>query len=445
MGPRPKFSRRALGRFAGLLALSALAPLSARPAGAATIYVEGVCSLAEAIVAANTDVSGGDCIAGFGSDVIELTGDVTLATVHNSDAGTGANGLPVISTEMTIDGRGWSIERAGGTTEFRIFKILAGGNLTLRHVSVGNGRITTAVGQNRGGGAILNLGTLSLVDSTVSGSQVVGNGAWAGGGGIYNTGTLEVTASTIRLNSAVSTTNGASGGGVLCTLSSTTTITNSTISGNYVVSTVAPAHGGGLDLLEGTALVRNSTLSGNAASTAGAALLAADDATVQGSIIANSLLSDNCAGYPDLTDGGGNQADDDSCGTIPDNLSGLDPVSRDNGGPTLTHALLPGSTAVFGAGACGLIKDQRGAPRGVLCDVGAFEYGGCPEIVLSDDTVLAAEVYESCRINVGTNYAVIGPFGHLTLRGGRDVGLDEGFSVGLDAGLSVELDSGLIP
>jgi hypothetical protein len=59
---------------------------------------------------------------------------------------------------------------------------------------------------------------------------------------------------------------------------------------------------------------------------------------------------------------------------------------QDNGGPTWTHALLPGSQAIDGtAASLGCVDetgtpmtiDQRGAARiaGVRCDVGSFEFG----------------------------------------------------------------------
>ena len=48
-----------------------------------------------------------------------------------------------------------------------------------------------------------------------------------------------------------------------------------------------------------------------------------------------------------------------------------------NGGPTATHALLPGSPAIdaIPAAQCAVADDQRGAPRpaGPGCDSGAFE------------------------------------------------------------------------
>jgi hypothetical protein len=49
----------------------------------------------------------------------------------------------------------------------------------------------------------------------------------------------------------------------------------------------------------------------------------------------------------------------------------------DNGGPTMTHALLSGSVAidVIPEAMCQATEDQRGEPRpaGGMCDVGAFE------------------------------------------------------------------------
>jgi hypothetical protein len=48
---------------------------------------------------------------------------------------------------------------------------------------------------------------------------------------------------------------------------------------------------------------------------------------------------------------------------------------QDNGGPTETHALLPGSVAidVVAPEMCEVDEDQRGFPRDAMCDVGAFE------------------------------------------------------------------------
>ena len=54
----------------------------------------------------------------------------------------------------------------------------------------------------------------------------------------------------------------------------------------------------------------------------------------------------------------------------------------DNGGPTMTHALLPGSVAIdkIPADSCEVDEDQRGVtrPQGDSCDVGAFELEVAP-------------------------------------------------------------------
>ena len=74
------------------------------------------------------------------------------------------------------------------------------------------------------------------------------------------------------------------------------------------------------------------------------------------------------------------------------NIVGVDPwllPLADNGGPTWTHALAPGSLAVD-AGSCtsmggvAITVDQRGIgrPQGVTCDVGAYEAPVFPKVYL---------------------------------------------------------------
>ncbi len=56
----------------------------------------------------------------------------------------------------------------------------------------------------------------------------------------------------------------------------------------------------------------------------------------------------------------------------------------DNGGPTLTMALLPGSPAIdAGNTSLAPTTDQRGFPRpaGLAADIGAFEYGSMMPII----------------------------------------------------------------
>ena len=84
------------------------------PQALAPAVITATCSLREAINNANSnsDTSGGDCVAGddlpSGGDTIALTTDVTLTSVDNSFN----NGLPVITSDVTIAGGGYTIARA---------------------------------------------------------------------------------------------------------------------------------------------------------------------------------------------------------------------------------------------------------------------------------------------------------------------------------------------
>ena len=82
-----------------------------------------------------------------------------------------------------------------------------------------------------------------------------------------------------------------------------------------------------------------------------------------------------------VTSNGHNLDNDGSCqlsgtGDKPNASAILGPL-QDNGGATVTHALLPGSQAIDGVGQgfCDIITDQRGVtrPQGTLCDIGAYE------------------------------------------------------------------------
>jgi len=111
--------------------------------------------------------------------------------------------------------------------------------------------------------------------------------------------------------------------------------------------------------------------------------------TLKNTIVSNnSSLAGNCGGDP-ISDGGGNLRwpnTDASCvGDFGDPMLG---ELTDNGGPTQTLALLPGSAAIDSGNdticAASPINnlDQRGymRPVGDHCDIGAFEFGAVPQI-----------------------------------------------------------------
>jgi hypothetical protein len=178
------------------------------------------------------------------------------------------------------------------------------------------------------GGGIYNQGTLTLINSTVS-----GNGLFRGfpeGGGIYN-------------------------GGVA-------TISNSTIAGNSAVYSGQMGYGGGIFNFDGPV-------------------------TLQNSIVANNS-ADNCHGT--MNSNGYNLSSDATCafgnsGDLNNTDPSLEPLQY-NGGPTQTMALPSGSPAIDAGNPNGctdshgnlLKKDQRGMPRPdkedtAGCDMGAYE------------------------------------------------------------------------
>src|SRR5207248_6766891 len=86
-----------------------------------------------------------------------------------------ATELPAITSRVIIQGPGsalLTIQRsaAGGTPEFSVFVVNSGAVGTISKLTISNGKVSNP---NPGGG-ILNSGTLTLNDSTVSASNPVG-------------------------------------------------------------------------------------------------------------------------------------------------------------------------------------------------------------------------------------------------------------------------------
>ena len=83
------------------------------------------CRLADQIQAANRDEPVGACPAGNGADVIRLRQNITLGAP-----------MPAISSDVTIDGYGYSIS---GDRRFRIFDIESG-DVVIKHITLADGR-----------------------------------------------------------------------------------------------------------------------------------------------------------------------------------------------------------------------------------------------------------------------------------------------------------------
>jgi hypothetical protein len=213
------------------------------------------------------------------ADVINLNGQtVTLTASYGTFSG--ATGLPQITTEITI--RNGSLTRTG-SNEFRFLNVSNTGNLTVRDMTLTNGG---GIGYAHNGGAVTSLGTasvLTVVNTTISGSRidslfngsaiysnaiftivnsrVVGNGFGRGAITSIN-GPVLIQNTLIAGNSGPNTVNGA--GGLFLSNAPSVTIANSTITGNYVATTVS-TQSGGVFASGGTTnlTIRNSIIWGN--------------------------------------------------------------------------------------------------------------------------------------------------------------------------------------
>ncbi|MEG4131496.1 Calx-beta domain-containing protein [Microcoleus sp. Pol11C1] len=234
------------------------------------------------------------------------------------------------------------------------------------------------------GGGIHNRegGTVKVTNSTLSGNTVGGFfGFGLLGGGIYNdNGTVEVTNSTLSGNQA--TNPGGSGAGIY-NQAGTVTLTNSTLSGNIAnpsttdfagIILPVPGSGGGI-WNGGTLNVKNTIVAQNTAAT--------------GPDVFGSFAS---GGYNLIGDGTGSTgftAVGDRVGTAAAPIDPLINPLADNGGPTQTVALQPGSPAINGGDPAFVLTsgpfigppfyDQRGISpfnrvSGGIIDIGAFEF-----------------------------------------------------------------------
>ena len=242
------------------------------------------------------------------------------------------------------------------------------GRLVLQHSLVGGNEVSATVGF---GGGIGNDGSLTIENSTIQGntSPYIG--------GLYNSsfGTAEIANSTFNGNEATVGYTGALHNQQAMTL------TNVTVSGNLAVTT-----GGGVgNTATGTLIVLNSTIANNENTSGfggGGLHTFGISVTLKNTILAANLPA-NC-GFgtgASVTSLGYNLDSGSSCGLAgTGDVSNVDPTlgpRQNNGGPTDTHALLPGSPAIDTGTNNGCpATDQRGfsRPRGAACDKGAFEW-----------------------------------------------------------------------
>lgn len=356
---------------------------------------------------------------------LTISGDNARSVIRHSGAGT----LRIEQLSMAYGFRRGPVD---GTT--RGGCIYTAGNLTLVHASVHHCILTNSGGGSSRGGGIFANGNVTLLHSFIFGNTVEQEFPYSTsyGGGLYVVGDLSIIRSNVRHNSSRGTCGGACVSGSLTAryanisdnaaavvsaiASGSVEMANSTIARNYARQVFTTSFGGDTRIVNSTIssnsadlgpginmgdildlAITNSTIAFNEErllnnSTCAGMVVWYGPFNLDSTIIANNT----CDGLPrDIrvelgTDppptvspiDGGNNLIESSNVTLPPGTLRVDPrlaPLANNGGPTLTHALMADSPAIdMGSNSGGLSYDQRGPgfPRvkGPRADIGAFEH-----------------------------------------------------------------------
>jgi transcriptional regulator with XRE-family HTH domain len=270
-------------------------------------------------------------------------------------------------------------------------------DFTQNSLEITNSTISSNRSDGNGGG-IFNSSDTRSISVILSNSFVSGNIAVGKGGGIDNNGFFDIANSTISANKALNEGGGIESPGGLI-------LTNSTVSDNSALS-----YGGGIAVSFLSYTIDFCTIYGNTATQDGGGIAIYQNRSKvpfqddHGKGIGESILAGNHARTSPNISGmirshGYNliQYFTSSTNFVPLKLQstdvevstssflGIDSLLRNNGGQTLTHALIRGSPAIdsIPPGTCqliGITTDQRGVkrPQGNGCDIGAYEYKSYP-------------------------------------------------------------------
>ena len=345
---------------------------------------------------------------------------------------TGSGGGLYNYGSVTLTGCTISGNSAGSATSGGIGGgLMNAGAVTLSGCTISGNSATSPMHSKRGGVAgLASSGTATLIDCTIS-----GNSTSSGAGGLWSNGTVNLTECAISGNSS-----GLSNGGTAtltgCTISDNSgagiasgngyqaaslTLTDCTISGNsggglgnFGTATVAdctingnsaPYRAGGVDNF-GTASLTACTISGNSAPVGGgvynyqgvnpysghvyAGTVTLNDTIVAGNTDGQGTASDIGGNATSILSGSYNLIGTGGSGGLTNGTDGnivltslanldLGPLA-DNGGPTETMALLPGSAAIragttadYPGTSTPISTDQRGRPLDSAPDIGAYQ------------------------------------------------------------------------
>jgi CSLREA domain-containing protein len=341
-----------------------------RPVHAATITAnsaadviadDGVCTLREAITAANTDTASGatpgECPAGSGADTITLPAGTYTLSIPGTDEDANATGDLDITADLTINGAGAGATIIDGAHLDRVLHLVAGVTAKISGLTMRNGLLVfDGIVNDVGGGMYNQQGSATLTNVTFS-----DNYAWWGGGMFDGDG------SSATLTNVTFSGNSSQVGGGMHNWGGSATLTNVTFSGNTATyrgggmynwggsvtltnvtfSGNTATYGGGMHNWSGSATLTNVTFSGNASQDGGGM----EDSS-SGATLTDVTFSGNSASH----DGGGMYIDWSGSATLTNVTFSGNSAIRVGGGianggdPTLTNVTFSGNTATYGGG-----------------------------------------------------------------------------------------------
>ncbi|MGI9264461.1 MAG: choice-of-anchor Q domain-containing protein, partial [Gammaproteobacteria bacterium] len=424
-----------------------LAVVIAGPATAATFNVTKTadtadgscnadCSLREAVIAANATVA---------LDTINVPAGTYTITIFGRDEDAAATGDFDITQDLNIVGAGQDQTTIDGAQFDRVFHTFPEATVSISDLTITGGDAPGSLG----GGIVaefdINLSNVTLIDNLA-----------AIGGGISNFTVANISNVTFENNEASE-----QRGGAIDNAFAVAHITDSTFHNNiasdwggaidngfgeaYIERSAfhnnrAPQFSGGIDNDAGILRVTNSTFTDNQSNLGGAVWTSGDASFLNTTIVdntenagqwgvvndagvvsfENTIMSNapglDCNTTSGVTTVGRNIESRTSCGfTGTGDMQNTDPLVgplQDNGGPTLTMALLQGSPAIdTGANARCPDTDQRGEVRPIdgngdgsaLCDIGAYE----TSVIVPDNKLIDLVSFADINTSGSADLAVL--------------------------------------
>lgn len=377
------------------------------------IFAKGDVTLSNSRIQGNTATSDSKAYSHGGGiyalGKVEIEKD-SLVMDNTAYAVVGARGGGVFSTgTLNIEPALQGLSTISGNTASTLSRnaygggIIAANGANIKYAQITDNTAESIVGFSQGGGLVVADGSLQTKYSTIAGNKTLSTYYTSYSGGVSANGDVTIDRTTISGNSAQVI------GGLALAGSSASTrllISNSTISGNTATKSKA---GAGI-YVGHNAKITNSTITGNIESNAsnskfGAGLSVKNGVNVNlsSTIVSGNklkwgsgMIEPSDIGASSGTSGGTLTGDHNfitfSNLVVPADTighminAGLAPLA-DNGGPTKTHALSPGSQAIDTGVANGETEDQRGSGfsrvMGPYADIGAYELGG-NDIIFAD-------------------------------------------------------------